>query len=79
VGTANKHEGPSSVAGTPHGRGRELTPASCPLASSHRDRVSLHNSDCLEIHYVNQAGLKLRDLPASVSQVLKLKVCTATG
>jgi hypothetical protein len=29
-------------------------------------------------HSVDQAGLKLRNLPASASQVLRLKVCTTT-
>ena len=33
---------------------------------------------CPGTHYVDQAGLKLRDLPASASGVLGLKVCTTT-
>jgi hypothetical protein len=30
----------------------------------------------VELTFVEQAGLKLRDLPASASRVLGLKVCT---
>ena len=33
----------------------------------------------LELALVDQAGLKLRDLPASASQVLGLKVCATTA
>lgn len=40
------------------------------------DKVSLHSPDCPGTHTVNQAGLKVRDLPVSDSQVLRLKVCT---
>jgi hypothetical protein len=40
-----------------------------------RDRVSLCSSGCPGTHSVDQAGLKLRNLPASASQVLGLKVC----
>jgi hypothetical protein len=38
--------------------------------------MSLCTFDCLRTYYIDQAGLKLRDLPASASQVLGLKVCT---
>jgi hypothetical protein len=31
---------------------------------------------CPGIYFVDQAGLKLRNLPASASEVLGLKVCT---
>ena len=41
-----------------------------------RDRVSLCSPGCPGTHSVDQAGLKLRNLPASASQVLGLKVCT---
>jgi hypothetical protein len=41
-----------------------------------RDRVSLCSPGCPGIHFVDQAGL--RNLPASASQVLGLKVCTTT-
>jgi hypothetical protein len=34
---------------------------------------------CPGTHFVNQAGLELRNLPASASQVLGLKVCTTTA
>jgi hypothetical protein len=33
-------------------------------------RVSLYSPGCPRTHSVDQAGLKLRNLPASVSQVL---------
>jgi hypothetical protein len=39
-----------------------------------RDRVSLCSPNCPETHSVDQAGLKLRNLLASASQVLELKV-----
>jgi hypothetical protein len=41
-----------------------------------RDRVSLCSSGCPGTHSVDQAGIELRNLPASASQVLGLKVCT---
>jgi hypothetical protein len=44
-----------------------------------RDRVSLCSSGCSGTHFVDQAGLKLRNPPASASQVLGLKVCTTTA
>jgi hypothetical protein len=43
-----------------------------------RDRVSLYSPGCPGTHFVNQAGLELRNLPASASQVLGLKACTTT-
>jgi hypothetical protein len=43
-----------------------------------RDRVSLYSPGCPETHFVDQAGLELRNLPASASQVLGLKVCATT-
>jgi hypothetical protein len=43
-----------------------------------RDRVSLCSPGCPGTHSVNQAGLELRNLPASASQVLGLKVCATT-
>ena len=42
------------------------------------DRVSLCSSGCPGTHSVDQAGLKLRNPPASASQVLGLKACTTT-
>jgi hypothetical protein len=39
---------------------------------------SLCNPGCPGTHSVDQAGLELRDLLASVSQVLGLKACAAT-
>ena len=44
-----------------------------------RDRVSLCSSGCPGTHSVDQAGLKLRNPPASVSQVLVLKACVTTA
>jgi hypothetical protein len=40
-----------------------------------RDRVSLYSPGCPGTHFVDQAGLELRNLPASASRVLGLKVC----
>ena len=37
------------------------------------------SSGCPRTHSVDQAGLKLRNLPASASQVLGLKVCATTA
>jgi hypothetical protein len=42
-------------------------------------RVSLCSPGCPGTHSVDQAGLELRNLPASASQVLGLKVCAATA
>jgi hypothetical protein len=39
------------------------------------DRVSLYSPGCPGTHFVDQAGLELRNLPASASQVLELKAC----
>jgi hypothetical protein len=41
-----------------------------------RDRVSLYSPGCPGTHFVDQAGLELRNPPASASGVLGLKVCT---
>jgi hypothetical protein len=43
-----------------------------------RDRVSLYSPGCPGTHFVDQAGLELRNLPASASQVLGLKACATT-
>jgi hypothetical protein len=43
-----------------------------------QDRVSLYSPGCPGTHFVDQAGLKLRNPPASASQVLRLKVCATT-
>jgi hypothetical protein len=40
-----------------------------------QDRVSLCSPGCPGTHSIDQAGLELRNLPASASQVLGLKVC----
>jgi hypothetical protein len=44
-----------------------------------RDRVSLYSPGCPRTHFVDQAGVELRNLPASASQVLGLKSCTTTA
>ena len=44
-----------------------------------RDRVSLYSLGCPGTHSVDQAGLELRNPPASASQVLGLKVCATTA
>jgi ABC-type multidrug transport system permease subunit len=43
-----------------------------------RDRVSLCSPGCPGTHFVDQAFLELRNLPASASQVLGLKACATT-
>ena len=43
-----------------------------------RDRVSLCSPSCPGTHSVDQAGLELRNPPASASQVLGLKACAIT-
>jgi hypothetical protein len=42
-------------------------------------RVSLCSPGCPGTHSVDQAGLKLRNPPASASQVLGLKACATTA
>jgi hypothetical protein len=44
-----------------------------------RDIYFLYSPGCPGTHSVDQAGLKLRNLPASASLVLGLKACTTTG
>jgi hypothetical protein len=44
-----------------------------------RDRVSLCSPGCPGTHFVDQAGLELRNHPASASPVLGLKACTTTS
>jgi hypothetical protein len=44
-----------------------------------RDRVSLYSPGCTGTNFVDQAGLELRNPPASASQVLGLKVCTTNA
>jgi hypothetical protein len=43
-----------------------------------RDTVSLYSPGCLGNHVVDQAGLELKNMPASASWVLGLKVCATT-
>jgi hypothetical protein len=53
----------------------ETTPSDThkPRAALGGDRVSLYSPGCSGSHFVDQAGLELRNLPASASQVLGLK------
>jgi hypothetical protein len=44
-----------------------------------QDRVSLYNPDCPGTYFVDQAGLELRNLPASAFRVLGLKACTTSS
>ena len=44
-----------------------------------RDRISLCSPGCPGTNSVDQAGLKLRNLPASVSQVVGLTACATTA
>jgi hypothetical protein len=44
-----------------------------------QDRVFLYSPGCPGTHSVDQVGLKPRNPPASVSQVLGLKVCATTA
>jgi hypothetical protein len=44
-----------------------------------QDRVSLYSPGCPGTHSVDQADLKLRNPPASASQVLRLKACATTA
>jgi hypothetical protein len=43
-----------------------------------RDRVSLCSPGCPGTNFVDQAGLELRNPPASASQMLGLKACATT-
>jgi hypothetical protein len=43
-----------------------------------RDRVSLYSPGCPGTHFVDQAGLELRNPLASASRVLRLKACATT-
>jgi hypothetical protein len=43
------------------------------------DRVSLYSPGCPGTHFVDQAGLELRNPPASASQVLGLRACATTA
>ena len=44
-----------------------------------QDRVYLCSPGCPGTHFVDQAGLELRNPPASASQVLGLKACATTA
>jgi hypothetical protein len=40
-----------------------------------RDRVSLYSPGCPGAHFVDQAGLELRNMPASASRVRGVRAC----
>jgi hypothetical protein len=44
-----------------------------------QERVSLCSPGCPGTHSIDQAGLKLRNPPASASRVLRLKACATTA
>jgi hypothetical protein len=43
-----------------------------------RQGFSVYSPGCPGAHFVDQAGLELRNPPASASRVLGLKACTTT-
>ena len=49
------------------------------VGRSVQDRVSLYRPGCSGTHSLDQAGLELRNLPASASQMLGLKACATTA
>jgi hypothetical protein len=51
----------------------------CLFVCFFRDRISLCSPGCPGTHSVDQAGLELRNPPASASQVLGLKACATTA
>jgi hypothetical protein len=65
---------------TPLSQSLSLNPecAFFPPALFFRDRISLCSSGCPRTHSVDQAGLELRNSPASASQVLELKAFATT-
>jgi hypothetical protein len=48
------------------------------LGGGFQDRVSLCSPGCPGTHFVDQAGLELRNPPTSASRVLRLKACATT-
>jgi hypothetical protein len=51
----------------------------CLFVCLFQNKVSLCSSGCPGTHSVDQAGLELRNPPASSAQVLGLKACTTTA
>jgi hypothetical protein len=51
----------------------------CFVLFAFQDRVSLYGPRCSRTHSVDQAGFKLRNLPALDSQVLGLKACATSA
>jgi hypothetical protein len=77
---------PQSLGGEGSGTASDMFPFLCSLFVClfdwlfvFQDRVSLCSPGCPGTHSVDQAGLELRNLPASASQVLGLKACTTTA
>jgi hypothetical protein len=51
----------------------------CLFVCLFQNKVSLYSPGCPGAHSVDQAGLELRNLPVSASQVLGLKACATTS
>jgi hypothetical protein len=60
------------------GRRLEITFVVVVVFSVFRDRVSLYSPGRPRTHFVDQAGLELRNPPASASQVLQSKASATT-
>jgi hypothetical protein len=66
------------VKSAPLGTGEMLSSCFFFLFLVFQDRVSLCSPGYPGTHFVDQAGLELRNLPASASRVLGLKACATT-
>ncbi|GAB1301344.1 Serine/threonine-protein kinase [Apodemus speciosus] len=62
-----------------HKRCASKVPRDCLGEVTFNGVVSLYSPGCPGTHFVDQAGLELRNPPASASQVLGLKVCATTA
>jgi hypothetical protein len=59
-----------------HYKKKDIKVIFCCCCFVFQDRVSLCSPGCPGTHFVDQAGLELRNTPASASRVLGSKVCT---
>jgi hypothetical protein len=57
---------------------RALNAIFCLFVLVFRDRISLYSPGCPGTHFVDQAGLELRNPSVSASRVLGLKACATT-
>ena len=79
-GLIPREEKHSETESTPEGlRVKTLRPPRLFFFFFFCDRVFLCSPGCPGTHFVDQAGLELRNPPASASQVLGLKACTTTA